>query len=311
MAMKKLSREAYREIRDWMYRNARPIDLALWRFRFEGGRAEDVLTSLQAYQNADGGFGHAIDCDNWNPNSAPFGAGVAIGIFAELHMLDPAHKMVGKMLGYLGETEFYSPEVGWHFTVPTNDGYPHAPWWSYSEENNRANGFHATGALAGYILRCGDKKSAAYARALEVSRAMADKILSWEARDMHEVGAYAAWLAGARAASLHFDFDAIAETVHDMVNETIERDPAKWPFYSMRPSQYIDGPSSPYYRGNENAMEAELDYILDTRDAGGVWDISWRWEAHPSEFAIARRWWQGNKAASGVALLKAFGRVEG
>lgn len=269
-----------------------------------------MLAALAAYQNADGGFGHAIDCDNWNPGSAPFGAGVAAGIFAELGMFDPAHPMIGKMLEYLGATEFFSPDVGWHFTVPENNGYPHAPWWSFSPENNRASGFHATGTLAGYILRCGNGKSAAHARALSISGAVAEKALSRKTDDVHEVGAYAAWLAGAQAAKLDFDLDAIGKVVYGMVNETIERDPAKWPVYTMRPSQYIGGPESPFYPGNEEIVEKELDYILETREAGGVWDISWQWGAYPAEFAVARRWWRGNRASANAAYLRAFGRVE-
>ena len=42
--MKKLSRAAYGEIKNWMYRNARPLDLALWRFRPEGGPGTGVVT---------------------------------------------------------------------------------------------------------------------------------------------------------------------------------------------------------------------------------------------------------------------------
>ena len=308
--MRKLSREAYGEIRNWVYRNARPLELALWRRRFENGPDGDVLNALRAYQNEDGGFGHALDCDNWNPNSAPYNACVAVGILTELKLFDPAHPMVGGMLGYLGATEFYSPELGWHFTVPTNDAFPHAPWWSYSVRNNHDNGFHATGALAGYVLRCENEKNPAYGRALAASHAMAKKIAARGKGDIHEVGAYAAWLPGARAAKLDFDLDAISETVAELVNGAIERDPAKWPRYSMRPSQYIDGPESPYYLANEEILERELDYILDTRFDGGVWDISWEWGAYPDEFAIARRWWQGSRAAVTVALLGAFGRIE-
>ncbi len=308
--MLKLSREGYLEVRDWMYRNARPIDLALWRYRFEDGCDAEVLSALAAYQNADGGFGHALDCDNWNPNSAPYNASVAAAILTELRLFDSEHEMVAKMLDHLGATPFYAPDVGWHFTVPTNNAFPHAPWWTFSAENNRASGFHATGALAGYILRCGDNKNPAYSRALAASRGIVDQISARQAGDIHEVGAYAAWLPGARAANLDFDLDQIEKIVSDMVNEAIERDPKKWVRYAMRPSQYITGPESLYYPGNEDIVQAELDYLIDTRFPHGVWDISWEWGAYPDEFAIARRWWQGNRAAGTVALLRAFGRMD-
>lgn len=62
----KLLLEDYEGIRRWMYRNARPLDLARWRFHFEGGGAAPVLEALSAYQNEDGGFGHALEADAWN-----------------------------------------------------------------------------------------------------------------------------------------------------------------------------------------------------------------------------------------------------
>lgn len=67
----KLLLEEYEGIRRWMVRNARPLDLARWRFHFEGGGVEPVLEALSAYQNEDGGFGHALEADAWNPHSTP------------------------------------------------------------------------------------------------------------------------------------------------------------------------------------------------------------------------------------------------
>ena len=39
-----------------MHRNARGLELAKWRFYFEGGDAGAVVDELQYYQNTDGGF---------------------------------------------------------------------------------------------------------------------------------------------------------------------------------------------------------------------------------------------------------------
>ena len=40
--MKKLSETAYSEVRTWIYRNARPLELALWQFDFENGSPEPL-----------------------------------------------------------------------------------------------------------------------------------------------------------------------------------------------------------------------------------------------------------------------------
>lgn len=70
--MRKLSLDDYKEIKMWMYRNARQIELSLWQYFFENGSKEAVLSSLLFYQNDDGGFGHALEADSWNPNSSPY-----------------------------------------------------------------------------------------------------------------------------------------------------------------------------------------------------------------------------------------------
>ena len=47
--MRKLTLEDYQEIKSWVYRNARQIELSIWRYHFENGSKEDVLTSLSFY----------------------------------------------------------------------------------------------------------------------------------------------------------------------------------------------------------------------------------------------------------------------
>ena len=44
--MKKLSAAAYNEVRTWIYRNARPLELALWQFDFENGSPELSLIHI-------------------------------------------------------------------------------------------------------------------------------------------------------------------------------------------------------------------------------------------------------------------------
>lgn len=61
----------FEKTRMFVYRNSRPLDIARWQYHFEDGSKEAVLTALAPYQNEDGGFGHALEPDSWNPNSTP------------------------------------------------------------------------------------------------------------------------------------------------------------------------------------------------------------------------------------------------
>lgn len=63
--------EPFEKARQFIYQNARPLELARWQVHFENGSREAVLQALQVYQNEDGGFGHGLEPDNWNPNSTP------------------------------------------------------------------------------------------------------------------------------------------------------------------------------------------------------------------------------------------------
>ena len=51
----------YERARAFMYRCSRPLELALWQHRFEGGSAENVLNALRFYQNEDGGYDEDAD----------------------------------------------------------------------------------------------------------------------------------------------------------------------------------------------------------------------------------------------------------
>jgi hypothetical protein len=48
---------------DFILRNARVLDGRRFAFRFDGGDSADVVAALRPYQNADGGFGHALEPD--------------------------------------------------------------------------------------------------------------------------------------------------------------------------------------------------------------------------------------------------------
>lgn len=307
--MQVFSKQSFEEIRRWMYRNARPIELARWQYHFESGTKETVLCALLAFQNEDGGYGHGLECDNWNPNSTPYTTGLAIEIFRELEIYNPHHPIVEKAFDFLDSGVFFT-DKGWLFTIPSNNGYPHASWWTYSQENNEYNGYHATGGIVGYILRCGDKESHLYQKALSVAEGMVDKLRQSKVLEKHEVGAYCTLLNDIIAAKLtdYFDCAYLNECLKVIVNDSIERNPAKWPFYSMRPSKYIDSVENMFYLDNKEVIEKEMDYILSSRQPYGVWDITWKWEGYPEEFAISERWWQGFWAIKNLLILKSFGR---
>lgn len=77
---------AYHRARRFVYKNARPLELAKWQYHFEDGSREAVLDTLACYQNTDGGFGYGLEPDYWNPHSSPSQTYEATEIIWEIGM---------------------------------------------------------------------------------------------------------------------------------------------------------------------------------------------------------------------------------
>lgn len=313
--MKKLTAQAFAQINVWMHRNARPVDLAVWQYHFENGSREAVLAELSFYQNEDGGFGHALEADSWNPNSSPYTTLYAMNILKSISFLDMSHPMVQKIFCYL-EKSLDCTSYGWRFSIPSNDLTPHAPWWTYNEEANASESIGLTAGIAGFVLMYCSKDSALYKQAMSFAGAVIEKLKTPGKYGDMGIGGYCALLESIIKAGLekHIDYDFFEKALQKQVHDTIERDTSKWMYYGVRPSNYIISPDSPYYKDNEDIVQKELDYLIDTRPQIGVWPIPWSWfennEKYAKAYAISENWWHAVKGTEKMLLLRNFGRLE-
>ncbi len=104
------------------------MDLARWQYHFENGSKEAVVNALSYYQNEDGGFGHALGPDAWNPNSSPIQTWYATEILREINFTDNSHPVIKGILDYLASGKDFNGRY-WYNIIESNDDYPHAPWW--------------------------------------------------------------------------------------------------------------------------------------------------------------------------------------
>lgn len=313
--MKKLSLQDFQEIKSWMYRNARQIELAIWQYYFENGSKETVLSALSFYQNDDGGFGHALEADSWNPNSSPYTTLTAINILKGIKFTDKQHSIMKGIFKFL-ESSAYCTVNGWYFNIPSNNDYAHAPWWTYNMEANAVEGIGVTAEIVAFIFRYADKDSEIYKKALTYTDVLINKLSTSEYYGDMGIGGYCILLDSIKQANLtlHFDCRYLTEKLKELVNNSIERDISKWIHYSVRPSEYICSPESIFYKDNKDIVSKELDYIIETRPKKGVWDITWSWfennDKYAKEFAISQNWWKANRAIHKINLLKNFNRLD-
>lgn len=146
----KMSTESVHTVHRWMLRSARPVDLARWRFHFEGGSVRQVLEALSAYQNPDGGFAYALEADCWNPCSSPIQTWCATEILREIGVTEHDNTVISGILRYLDSGSDFDGEK-WACEVASNNDAPHAFWWDWQE--GRPCDYNPTATLAGFALR--------------------------------------------------------------------------------------------------------------------------------------------------------------
>jgi len=128
----------------FLWKNARLLERRLFSFLFKGGRREDVLAALSAYQNEDGGFGNALEPDKRTPTSQPVDQEVALRVLDDVGF-DAA--IVERMCDFL--MSITSEEGGVPFVLPTVRDAPRADWWNTQDDPPAS--INPTASIAGLL----------------------------------------------------------------------------------------------------------------------------------------------------------------
>lgn len=300
----------YNQVRNWIYRNARHLEFCLWQYHFEYGAREAVVDALMVYQNEDGGFGNALEPDNWNPASTPVAMHFALGILRQIDFTDMSHPIFEGIWRYL-ESGKDRNGMGWRFTVESTDQYPHAPWWSYNPNETETDSLGITAEIAAYILKYGNRKSALWKRAFDIAKQIITVFVSdAEYRGMLLKSIYILIDTMKELKLPGYDYAKLISALSEKIKTAIEYDSSKWHKYVVRPSNVIDGPGSPFYKEHAKIVKKELEYLVDTKPQNGVWGINWTWEGntekYPKEISISENWWKASKAIDCMLFLRRF-----
>lgn len=294
----------FEKARKFVYRSARPLDFARWQFHFEGGSREAVLRALSYYQNDDGGFGHAIEPDFWNPGSTPIGCWQAGNILQEIGLTDPSHPIIQGILRYLDSGADFDGER-WYNTVPANNDYPHAIWWACSNETGVPFD-NPTAVLAGFILRYAEKGSALYQKGRRIAEESVRRYLDSSEPEMHLIRCYLQLLANAQEAGEVLAGAAqLSERLFAEVGTLLPEDPSRWKNeYLAKPSQFIVSGDSPIPNLYPELVKAECTYIRESQLPDGSYAITWDWVTEYPEYQIAANWWKSTQIIENLLFLQ-------
>lgn len=270
--------------------NARPLELSVYNLFFEGGSKESFLIELQSYQNPDGGFGKALEADNWNPASNPIATNDALIFLYRTGTLDPSLGMVKDIVRYLSSHDSFDEEKRrWLFAIDSNKDYPHAIWWEKKEDG--ILNFNPTVSLAAFMACYGDNKEyyssivrEAFA-ALSGLKTIGDEVICYM---------LALELLRDNRITDVIDLEGAYCEIVLKLKETICPDISKYG------KEYVTEPSFIFYGAFDRYMtddirsiaSAEKEILGDIQLEDGGFDISWQWYTDYKEFEEARAWWR-------------------
>lgn len=306
-------KQLYERARTYLYRNARALEIARFQYHFENGSKEAVLNALSFYQNEDGGFGHGLEADSWNPNSAPVQVQTAVNILREIGFEEREHPVIQGILNFLASGKCFNGHF-WYTGLKSNNDYPHAPWW-YSEKDGpwNENDYNPTAALAGFIIRFADKDSVLYETGCRiVKEAYEQLIFGKRDNDKHTISCYLQMLDYLKKAGETEIVDVVVlETaLRKAVKESITQSKEKWEYgYVCRPSQYFRTTDSVFFQDNQEIADYECTFIKKTQLEDGSYIVPWNWEDYPEEWAVSKVWWKGEITLLNLLYLKGMGRI--
>ncbi|MFE2040897.1 hypothetical protein ACFXAZ_08190 [Streptomyces sp. NPDC059477] len=131
----------------FVWLTARVLEQRLFAYHFLSGDADPVETALDAYRNADGGYGHALEPDLRGPVSQPLHTAHALRVLDAIGRC--GGQRVERLCRYL--TDISTPEGALPAVHPAQRGYPAAPFVPVADDPPSA--LLTTGPVVGALHR--------------------------------------------------------------------------------------------------------------------------------------------------------------
>jgi hypothetical protein len=95
------------------------------------------------------------------------------------------------------------------------------------------------------------------------------------------------------------------------IRVTVVEDPARWTEYGMTPLDVAPAPTARFAACvSRDAVEAQLDWWIESQSAEGPWPLSWSWaQVDAAAWAQAERDWQSRQLVDRLTTLAVYDRV--
>ncbi len=303
--MLKLSKENQKTIEMQMYNKARDIDVAVFNCMTRPDFPKMFFsTALSGFQNRDGGFGHALEIDNYNKESSVIQileafrlSRLAGASFKDDTFLADTFKKVGNYL--------YNRLTSWDAVIPSNNNAICASWYKYNDVNIKRFGDAPKPELVGYTLYFYDETSPYYKKAFKMADEVINKFLNKNEFTDEELISYAAFVNLLKEKNLFSDKNLLNHLI-EVSKDVISND--DYSKYRIMPIDVFYD-----YTGNkevDDAIDKNLDYILSSIKSHGLWEANFDWSQEIAEGSTAQIKWIGRISCKYLYILKKFNRIE-
>ncbi|HLV74417.1 MAG TPA: hypothetical protein VKY91_16700 [Vulgatibacteraceae bacterium] len=287
--MKTLDDAALERAAEFLRLNGRLIDRHRFALHFRGGPAGPVLAALRAYENPDGGYGHALEPDLRGEGSQPVPAQHALEFLHEAGADDdPAVTRIGDHL-----TSITAAGGGVPFVLPSVRGTPRAPWWQTPQTPADPPGaVNPTATLAGLLHRAGSRHPWLGPATDFCWRHLEGPGADLGAYDVLAILTFLDHVPDRDRAEAAFTRlrDALAAHAHSDHHGPLD--------FAPRPAGY----GRRLFTGE--TVDAALDALVDAQADDGGWDV-----AFPIWTPITRHEWRGFTTVETLRTLRAHGRM--
>ena len=307
--MKMLTAQAFQKAQAYLFEQGRELEQTLFAYHFAEGVREPVLATLAAYQNVDGGFGHALEPDLRTPASASVATQQGFNVFRAIDA-PSTDVLVRRAVDYLLLT-FNSVRNVWPIIPPEAEHAPHAPWWNYAESAQNFGGFLANprAALVGHLHDYGDLVPADFLA--QVTDAVVAQLEASSGKmEMHDLYCYVSL---AETPNLPAGIKSKVQTkLLELVPQNVEMDPTRWAEYGLLPLGVVKAPD--HFLASvipQTVLAANLDFLIEQQQPDGAWAPTWNWAfVDEAAWQAAERDWKSHLTLANLLVLKAFERIE-
>lgn len=303
----------FEKAKRFIYLNARPIELARFKYHFENGTKDEVVKILAMYQNSDGGFGSALEADSFNPESTPIQVWTATEILKEIDFTDSSHPVIQNILHYLESgKDFDSEHNQWFNVVASNNDYPCAVWWKYGENGSDFK-YNPTAALVGFVIKYAAPDSELYYKCCDIAKCAYEWFVSNAPfEDMHIINCFIRLYEYCCEADVKlFDMEIFRDLLAEQIKSNIRKNAEQWKKdYCSRSSDFVKSKSSSFYIENIDSIEKECEFIKQNQLSDGSFEVLWQWYNDYKEFTLAENWWKSDLIIKYMRFLREFSNID-